>query len=231
MKILAIIPARAGSKGIPDKNIARVAGKPLIAYTIQTAANSNVFDRIIVSTDSKKIAKISESLGAEIPFLRPKTLAQDKTPGIFPILHGIRWLAVNQNYHPDYIMCLQPTSPLRSSVDIKKSILIALQKKADSVISVSPVERHPYWMKKVDKKGRLFNFVSSNRFVSRRQLLPAAYALNGSIYLARREILVGHRTWYMKRTYAYVMPRERSLDIDTPWDLHLANLILRTRSR
>ena len=231
MKILAIIPARAGSKGIPHKNIALLAGKPLIAYTIQAALGSKVFDRIIVSTDSQKIAKISRSFGAEIPFLRPTRLAQDKTPGILPILHGMRWLKKNQNYLPDYVMCLQPTSPVRTVEDIENAVGLAKEKRADGIVSVSPVAGHPYWMKKINKQGRLLNFIPTIPTVARRQDLPPAYVLNGAIYLARREVLLNQRTWYTKRTYAYVMPRERSLDIDTPWDLYLANLILRDGSR
>lgn len=227
MRILAIIPARGGSKGIPHKNIVNLNGKPLIAYSIQTALNSKVFDRVVVSTDSRKIARVSKSLGAEVPFLRPPHLAQDQTPGISPILHALRWLEKKEAYHPDYVMCLQPTSPLRITEDIKKATRLARRKRADSVISVSPARQHPYWMKKIDKKGKCSDLIFLNRPLLRRQSLPPVYALNGSIYLARREVLLHHRTWYTKRTYAYVMPYERSLDIDTPWDLYLADLILR----
>lgn len=229
--MLAIIPARSGSKGIPRKNITLVAGKPLIAYTILTALKTGHLERVIVSTDSPKIASIARSFGAKVPFLRPASLAKDETPGILPILHALHWLEENEGYRPCYVICLQPTSPLRAVEDIENVIRIAEAKKAESLISVSPAKDHPYWMKKMDRKGRLRDFIALNRPIPRRQVLPRIYALNGAIYLARREVLLNRRTWYTKRTYAYVMPCERSLDIDTPWDLHLADLILRNGSR
>ena len=227
--ILTIIPARGGSKGIRDKSIAPINVRPMIAYSIQVALNSKVFDRVVVSTDSHKIAATARSLGVEVPFLRPKRLARDKTPGILPILHAIQWLEKNEGYRSDYVMCLQPTSPLRTVMDIKKAVALAEKRKADGVVSVSPVEHHPYWMKKVNRQGRMSDFMLLARAIARRQDLPSVYALNGAIYLARREILLNRKTWYTKRTYAYPMPRERSLDIDTPWDLHLAELILKEK--
>ena len=228
--ILAIIPARAGSKGIRHKNIALINGRPMIAYSIQVALDSNVLDRVVVSTDSPKIASIARSFGAKTPFLRPIKLAQDKTPGIQPVLHALHWLEKHERYRPDYVICLQPTSPLRTVTDIKNAVSLAERKKADSVVSVGPVEHHPYWMKKIDEQGRMSDFMLLTRAIMRRQDLPSVYALNGAIYLARREVLLNHKTWYTKRTYAYLMPHDRSLDIDTPWDLHLAEFILKERA-
>ena len=202
----------------------------MIAYSIQAALNSKVFDRTVVSTDSPEIARVALALGAEVPFRRPRKLAQDKTPGILPVLHALRWLGKHERYRPDYVMCLQPTSPLRTDKDIKNAVSLAEEKKADGVVSVSPAEHHPYWMKKIDKQGRMSDFMLLPRVIVRRQDLPSVYALNGAIYLARREILLNHKTWYTKRTYAYLMPRDRSLDIDTPWDLRLAEFILKRRT-
>lgn len=225
--VLGIVPARAGSKSIPRKNIAIVAGKPLIAHTIQAALDAKHIDRVIVSTDSQEIAEVARSFGAEVPFLRPPELAQDNTPGIEPILHAVRWLNDNDDYHPDYVMVLQPTSPLRTAEDIKAAVQLAQKHQADSVVSVCPAHQHPYWMKRITDDGRLVDFLSLNTDYTRRQDLPPVYALNGAIYLVRCEVLLEHKTFHTDHTYAYVMPPERSLDIDTPWNLYLADLILR----
>ena len=230
-KILAIIPARGGSKGIPQKNIAELAGKPLIGWTITNAKSSLGIDRVIVTTDSKAIANVASHYDAEVPFLRPAALARDDTPGIQPILHLLDWLAQQENYLPDYVMVLQPTSPLRTTHDIEAVISIATEHQADSVVSVSPTEQHPYWMKTITEEGYLQDFLLSKDECDRRQELPSVYALNGAIYLARREIIIEKNSFYSDRTYSYVMPVERSLDIDTPWDLHLANLILKDKAQ
>jgi N-acylneuraminate cytidylyltransferase/CMP-N,N'-diacetyllegionaminic acid synthase len=226
-KTLAIIPARGGSKQIKHKNIKPVAGKPLLAWTILEAQASMFVDRIIVSTDSSRIAEVARRYKAEVPFMRPKVLAQDDTPGILPILHAIRWLESSEGYKPDYVITLQPTSPLRSSDDIDASIHLLEQKDAETVVSLVPVDHHPYWMKKLDVERKVKDFIASDIRLACRQDLPPVYALNGAIYLARRKILLQQETWYTKKTYAYVMPIERSLDVDTPWDMYLADLILR----
>jgi len=208
-----------------------VGGKPLIAYTIRAALDAKVIDRVIVSTDSQEIADVARSFGAEAPFLRPPELAQDGTPGIEPILHAVRWLTDNEGYYPDYVMVLQPTSPLRTAEDISAATRLAQERQADSVVSVCLAHQHPYWMKQVSSDGRLMDFLPLDRTYSTRQELPPIYALNGAIYLVRRGTLLERRTFYTEHTYAYVMPAERSLDIDTSWDLYLADLILKERMR
>lgn len=227
--ILAIIPARGGSKGIPNKNIALVGGQPLIHWTIAAARAAASIQRVVVTTDSPLIAEIARQCGAETPFLRPPELAQDETPGLDPILHAVRWLAEHEGYKPPWVMCLQPTSPLRSAEDIEAAVELAQRKQADAVVSVAPLGHHPCWIKRVDEEGRLREFISSDQPSARRQDAPPAYVLNGAIYLARRDVLLERETWYTERTYAYVMPPERSLDVDTPWDLYLADLILGAR--
>ncbi len=227
--ILVIIPARGGSKGISNKNISSLGGKPLLAWTILAAKQVNSIARIVVTTDSPDIAEVAKEYQAEVPFLRPRELALDDTPGMAPLIHAIRWLEEHQNYRPEYVMCLQPTSPLRSARDIETAIEIALEKDADGVVSVAPVKQHPEWMKQVDAEGRLQDYLASEQLAIRRQDLSAIYALNGAIYMARRHIVLEKMTWYTHETYAYVMPTERSIDIDTPWDLHLADMILRDR--
>ena len=226
---LAIISARGGSKGIPAKNIQPVAGKPLIAWTVRAAQDSGVFERIVVSTDSPNIAHAAGACGAEIPFMRPAQLARDDTPGIDPVLHAVRWLETHEQFIPEWVMLLQPTSPLRTAEDIREACTLALQHNADAVVSVTYVHDHPYWMKKITPDGRLEDFIAQPTPITRRQDLPAAYALNGAIYLVRRSVLVEQETLFPHNTHALVMARERSLDVDTPWDLYVADLIMRDR--
>ena len=226
---LAVIPARGGSKGILRKNMAPVAGKPLMAWTIETALECSLLCRVIVSTDDREIADVARHYGAEVPFLRPTALAGDDTAGIEPVLHAARWLGQHEHYHPYYVIALQPTSPLRTAEDIQAAIQLARERQADTVVSVCHVGQHPYWMKRVTEYGKLADFLSLEQDYTRRQDLPAAYALNGAIYLARREVLLTRQSFYTGRTYAYVMPEERSLDVDTPWHLHIADLILKDR--
>ena len=225
-KILGLIPARAGSKGVPHKNVANVAGKPLIAWTIQAAQGAKGLDRLIVSTDSQTIADIAVAFGAEVPFLRPAEYARDDTPAAPPVLHALEWLEKNEQYRPDFVMLLQPTSPLRATFDIDAAIALLDKTGADSVVSVTPATRSPYWMKTITADGRLADFIPGDVGKARRQDLPPVYALNGAIYLVRREIFQKTQSWYTDRSYAYVMPDERSLDIDTPWDLRVAGLAL-----
>ena len=225
----AIIPARGGSKGIPGKNIRPVAGKPLIAWTVETALAATLLDRVIVSTDSLEIADVARRYGAEMPFIRPADLAQDDTPGIEPVLHAAHWLNENDGYRPDLIMLLQPTSPLRIPEDIDRAVELALEKGADAVVSVDARRGAPLldeaerWCRSHD------GFHQARSALDRRQDLPEVYVLNGAIYLARYEVLMEQKTFYTDNTFSLVMPVERSLDIDTPWDLYLADLILKDR--
>jgi N-acylneuraminate cytidylyltransferase/CMP-N,N'-diacetyllegionaminic acid synthase len=229
--ILAVIPARGGSKSIPYKNIRVLAGKPLIAWTIEMALACLGLDRVIVSTDNQGIADIARQYGAEVPFLRPSKLAQEDTPGIEPILHAVQWLDEHESYRPDYVIVLQPTSVLRTTQDIEAAVQLAEKYQADAVVSVCPVSQHPYWMKRLTEDGRVLDFLLLDHPYTSRQELPPVYALNGAVYLIRREVLLQRKTFYTDRTYAYIMPLERSLDIDTPWDWYLAELILKERMR
>ncbi len=224
--IIALIPARGGSKGIPRKNITLVAGKPLIVWTIEAAQKSRLITRVVVSTDDEEIADISLKAGAEVPFLRPSSLAEDTTPAIPVIIHALDWLAAKDDYHPEYLALLQPTSPLRISNDIDNAILLALKKKADSVIGVTEAESHPYWTRKIHSDGRLAEFIHMPEEISRRQDLPLAYVINGAIYIVQTGLLLEKKTLYTENSFAYTMPRERSMDIDTPFDLLLADLYM-----
>lgn len=208
-----------------------VGGKPLIAWTIEAARGAKSVERVVVTTDCPGIVEVSRRHGAEVPFMRPAELATDDAPGILPAIHAVEWLEENENYQPDYVAYLQPTSPLRTAEDIDNAMRLAEEKRADGVVSVTEAGQHPLWMKTIDAEGRMADFLPQRQEVVRRQDLPPVYGLNGAIYLVRRDVLLTQRTFYNDRTFPYVMPSERSLDIDTPWDLFLVGLILDHRRR
>lgn len=223
MKVLGIIPARGGSKGVPGKNIALLHGLPVIAYSIQ-AAKASRLSRTIISTDSEEIARLSLQHGGDVPFLRPAELAKDDTPTLPVLIHALD--AIGEA--PDAVMILQPTSPLRRGSDIDAAITMLEQNaSADSVISVVPVgDHHPARMKMI-RDGELIDPPFAELVEGqRRQDLSALYLRNGAIYLTRTGVLRGQKSLKGNRCLAYVMPEERSLNIDTPYDLRLADLIL-----
>lgn len=228
-RILGLILARGGSKAIPRKNLAVVGNKPLMAWTVEAANESAVLERLILSTEDHEIADVGKRLGAEVPFLRPPELSGDASSSIDVNLHAIRWLEEKEGYRPDFVLLLQPTSPLRSAWDIQQSVELAMARQANSVVSVCPVHQHPCWMKTVDDQARIYDLYPRSPVVTRRQDLPEVFALNGAIYLSKRDWLLATRAFVGEGTYAHIMPSERSLDVDTPWDLHLADLILRHR--
>ena len=225
-EIVGLVTARGGSKSIPGKNVKPLAGKPLIAWTIEAALQSRGLNRVIVSTDDNEIAEVARGWGAEVPFMRPSELAQDDSPHIDAVEHAIHWLAAHGNSRPDYVMTLQPTSPLRTAVDIDAAIQIAEDTDATAVASVCETSHHPYLAKRILPDRTLVDFVSSDIAYLRRQALPPAYVLNGAIYLNRRESLLHDRTFLAKGTYAYIMPPERSLDIDSELDFRFAEFTL-----
>lgn len=213
MSILAIIPARGGSKGIPRKNVKLLAGKPLIGWSIDAAKRASCIDRLIVSTEDEEIASLARELSADVPFLRPADLATDETPGMAPVLHAISQL-------PDYdwVLLLQPTSPLRTAEDIDGIWQYCQERNSPSAVSVTEVGKHPYWMYQSDDEHRLQPFIKGRPVVTRRQDLPQALALNGALYLARTEWLLKQGSFIGPETLGYIMPPERSVDLDTPQD-------------
>jgi N-acylneuraminate cytidylyltransferase/CMP-N,N'-diacetyllegionaminic acid synthase len=190
---------------------------------------SSSVNRVIVSTDDEEIASISRHWGAEVPFLRPAELAEDDSPHVPVLLHAVEWLKAHEAVTPGHVLLLQPTLPLRSSRDIDGAADLLREKDADSVVGVCEAPSHPYLTKKLGPDGRLEDFVPAPAGYLRRQSLPPAYAINGAIYLVRTDVLLRKRSFYTDRTYGYVMPPERSIDIDTPWDLYLVDLILKDR--
>jgi len=226
-KTLAVITARGDSKGIPQKNTRMLLDKPLIAYTIQAALQSRTLNKVIVSTDDETIANVSKQYGAEVPFLRPQHLATDTATTLSVLQHAVKYLTDKENYPADIIVCLQPTSPLRSAEDIDRAVTLCMSSGADSVVSLCQAEHHPYWMKKVIE-GRVYPLmeVDDDKY-PRRQDLPPVYQLNGAIYVTRRKVLLEEERVLGENTLAYIMPQERSIDIDTPIDFKIAELILR----
>jgi CMP-N,N'-diacetyllegionaminic acid synthase len=225
-KILALIPARGGSKGIKDKNIISVSGKPLISYTIRTAIDSGVFEDVVVTTDSERIAAVAKEHGADVPFLRPAELADDESKSMDVVMHAISW-AESQKRTYDYLMLLQPTSPLRSSHDIISAVDLCAKMDADSIISVVACEHSPRLAGKLPENGSMEGFFKDRDVVSQnRQEYEAYYRLNGAIYLANMSKFKESGSWYMSRTYAYKMPAERSVDIDAWTDLKYAEVLL-----
>lgn len=229
-RVLALIPARGGSKGVPRKAVRPMGGRPMIAWTLEAALAAGRLDRVVVTTEDAEIAEVARAWGADVPFARPAELAGDDTPGILPVEHALQWLLREQDYAPEWVMLLQPTSPLRSAGDIDAAVALAERRGADAVVSVTEAAHHPWWTKRVTDDGLLEDWAWAGE-ATRRQDLPGAYGLNGAIYLTRRELLLAGRTWYPPRTHAYVMPPDRSLDVDTPWDFHLCDLVLAQRER
>ena len=226
--ILGLIPARGGSKGLPGKNIKPLLGKPLIAWTIEQALASKYLDRVVVSTEDEEIAEISKKYGAEIPFIRPKELAEDNTKGIDVVLHAINWMKENDKQKPyDLIMLLQPTSPLRTTENIDKAIELLFLKGAKAIVSVCEVDHHPFWANTLPEDGCMGDFIKREVMNKNRQELPVFYRLNGAIYLAYCNYIKERKSFLGEETFAYIMPKSRSADIDDEIDLKLAENILK----
>lgn len=219
-KVLAIIPARGGSKGVPRKNVRMVAGKPLIAWTIEAARQSRYIDRLVLSSDDPEIIAVATAHGCEAPFVRPAELARDETPGIDPVLHALQQLP---GY--DWVVLLQPTSPLRSGEDIDATIETCVKAVAPAAVSVTEAEESPWWMYTLQPGDQLQPLLDSVHAALRRQDLPKAYLLNGAVYVAQATWLQQHKSFLGDATRAYVMPRARSLDIDTEFDLKLFDMM------
>lgn len=221
-KVLAVIPARGGSKGVPRKNIKPLAGKPLIGWTIEAVRESSLIDRVVVSTEDLEIAEIARSLDAEVPFLRPKELATDEASGMGAVLHALQELPGF-----DYVVLLQPTSPLRHTSDIDGAIGVCVHEGALSCVSVCEVKERPEHCYFRDNSGRLSPVLPFKEKTVRRQDLPPVYCLNGAIYVAKVSWLLEHKSFITKETRAWVMSRERSIDIDDLSDFELADYQLK----
>jgi CMP-N,N'-diacetyllegionaminic acid synthase len=232
--ILGLITARGGSKSIPRKNVLDVAGKPLIAWTIEAAFASESLDRTIVSTDDHEIAEVCRDWGAEVPFIRPPELARDDSSHHSVAVHALQWLENQEGLRPEYLMLLQPTSPLRKAEDIDGAIRFARERQADSVVGVGESERHPYLLQRITSDSTLVGFIADaprpGSVSIRRQVLPPAYFVNGAIYLIKPDLLRNLKTFLSPGSLAYVLPKERSFEVDETWELDLVRMMLEKKN-
>jgi CMP-N,N'-diacetyllegionaminic acid synthase len=226
MSIICVIPARSGSKGILNKNIIDFNGKPLIAWTIEVAVRSKQFSRVIVSTDNMKIAKIAKKFGAEVPFLRPKTLANDNVHATKVVMHALMWLKKTENYTPKAITMLLPTSPLREVRHIKSIINIFKKKKVSSVISVENLSKYLNNLRYLID-GKLIKIDKEKNMHRQRQNQKNLYAVNGSIFLANTKKFIKKKTFHLPGAFGYEMNVLNSVDINEKRDLDLANSYLK----
>jgi CMP-N-acetylneuraminic acid synthetase len=232
-KILALIPARGGSKGVPRKNIRLVGGKPLIAYSIETAIRAgHLFHNILVSTDDEEIGDISRQYGAEVPFLRPADLGGDRIPMLPVIRHAVQFVESRDQIKLDWVFLLQPTAPFRTAEDLENAVALALQGGCDSVISVVQVfSTHPILMKRIENNVLLPFCMEEKEGTRRQDYQPPAYMRNGAIYLSKRDVLINEDSIWGKTIRPYIMPEERSVNIDSELDLKLADFMLQEQAR
>ena len=219
--VLAVIPARGGSKGVPRKNIREVDGKPLLAWTVEEAKKSRYIDRMILSSEDEEIIEIAENYSLEVPFVRPAELAKDETLATDVIMH-----AIEQVPGYDYIVLLQVTSPLRTAEDIDRCIKMCAARKAKAIISVTEPDKSPYWVYSLDNNGFMRPVIQSDFLTKRRQDHPKVYVPNGAIYIAETSCFIENKNFAPDMTIAYKMPKERSLDIDTEIDFKILGALL-----
>ncbi len=228
MRVLVVIPARGGSKGVPRKNLAPIAGVPLVVHTIRAAlASRHPLVDVIVSTEDHEVAEVARQAGASVPFMRPEDLATDTAKSIDVITHAVRFVEDRDGEELDWVMTLQPTAPLRAAEDIDGAIAAAAtDEDCDSVISVVQlVDSHPVFAKRIEDE-RLVPFCVEEVEGTRRQdIKPEAYKRNGAIYLTRRDVIMAGSVWG-RSIRPYLMPPERSVNIDSVLDLELARLLI-----
>ena len=215
MKILGLIPARGGSKGIPGKNIKPLRGKPLLQYTVEAADASRLLSRVILSSDDPEIIKVAEDLGLEVPFSRPEEFSRDDTPSLEVVKHTVEFFAA-KNEDFDAVCLLQPTTPFRRSGLIDEAIEKFVSGKFDSLLTVRevPVEYNPHWTFE-EKKGRLKISTGEEKIISRRQDLPKAYHRDGAIYLTRTEVIINQNSLYGKKIGFIDTTGDPYVNIDT----------------
>ena len=226
MKRIAIIPARSGSKGLKNKNIKELNNKPLMAYSIEAAIKSEQFDKIFVSTDSQEYAAIATQYGADASFLRSEKNSSD-TAGSWDVVREVIDTLKRQNEEYDESMLLQATSPLRTSDDIVKAIHLLHEKNGNAVVSLTECDHSPIWCNTLPNDLSMDNFDRTEYKDLPRQSLPTYYRYNGAIYLVTQKELYNVEHMFEHGCYAYVMPQERSIDIDTALDFMIAETIMK----
>jgi len=232
MRVLAIIPARGGSKGVPRKNIKLLNGRPLLSYTVESALGSSRLDEVVLSTDDNEIAELGRQLGVSVPFMRPPELSDDSAPTFPVVMHAVEQLE-NAGLNFDAVCLLQPTNPLRKSKDIDGCIDLLETTGADSVVSVLsvPHQYNPKWVYLPNENGELELSTGECSPVARRQDLPPAFHRDGSVYVTRREVLDNYGDLYGRKLRGYEIDPDRSVNIDTLEDWILAERIFHRRGR
>jgi CMP-N-acetylneuraminic acid synthetase len=227
-RILAIVPARGGSKGIPRKNLRLLLGQPLIVYSLKAARSSQYITELVVTTDDREITSVARAHGADVPFVRPPELASDNASQLDVTLHALDVVEQAKQIHYDIILLLQPTAPLRTTADIDNALEKMFLTGADSVVSFCKAwQGHPYYMYTLDD-DRPKHLIEVPSHIIRRQDFPTVYVRNGAIYAAKRNVLVRQHSFYGNDLRAYIMPVERSINIDTAFDLSLAECLLQS---
>jgi CMP-N,N'-diacetyllegionaminic acid synthase len=232
MRILAIIPARGGSKGIPGKNIKLLNGKPLMEYTTEIALQSELLTEVVVSTEDESIAAVAKRLGIKLPFIRPMELAQDDTPTIDVIIHALQWYE-KQTIFFDAVCLLQVTSPFRTVNFLNKAIEKFIASACDSLVSVQkvPHEYNPHWTFEVNEEGHLKIATGETNIITRRQELPLAYHRDGSIYITKTEVLLAAHSLYGKSTAFIESEPDFYVNIDTMEDWEKAEEMIQNKSK
>jgi len=225
-RILGLIPARGGSKGIPGKNLRSLGGKPLLQHAFEAAQNSGVVERVVLSTDSPEIAALGRQIGIDVPFLRPPEFAQDDTPMIAVLKHLIEHLR-NQGNVPDAIMLLQPTAPLRRAEHLRKAGELLIPAEVDSVVGVTEIPQHyaPHYAMKITPEGRLTHYLPDSAAIKRRQDVPNAYSRDGTVYLFRLSTLEKYGDIYGTHCIPLLIPSDETLNLDTLEDWEQAERV------
>ena len=230
--LLALVPARGGSKRLPRKNIRELCGLPLLAYTVRCARQAQCFDRIVVSTDDPEIAELARTYGADVPWLRSVENSTDGSTSIDAILEVLERIENDGAPLPCAVMLLQPTSPFRSIDSIRRALALFDSAEGESVVSVSPADNHPWWCKSVTPQGELLPFLDAVDGGLQSQLLPPVYVPNGVVYLSSVSNLRSNHSLYSEHTRALIIEsREESLDIDTEFDWLIAEAICKASLR
>lgn len=223
---LAIIPARGGSKRLPKKNILELAGKPMIAWTIEAALQSKYIDDVVVTSDDLDIINVAEHYGASVPFIRPENLSDDKASSIDVVVHTVEYLLKHHNKVHDFIVLMQPTSPLRTAKHVDDAVLSMFKKEADAIISVTKMDHSPLWSNTLPEDKNMTGFITDEVKGERSQDLPAYFRLNGAIYICNTKKLLEERAFFLKENvYAFEMDRASSVDVDEALDFQVANYL------
>src|SRR3989338_6913697 len=224
-KILVIIPARGGSKRLPGNNIKKIGGKPMIAHAIEAARKSKYVDRVVVSNDDKAIASIAKKYKAEVPFVRPAELASDTAPTLPVLQHVVKYVEENDKFKPDLVVLIQPTNPLVRSEDVDGTIETLFKTNTNSCFSVTEISQRPEWMYRMDNNPAELFLKEESGPTKRSQELPRLAIINGTVYVMKYETLMTKNKIRDGNTSIYVMPRERSVDIDDKFDFELAKFL------